>query len=60
MERIAFALEPARRPVAHEHQQVFPPTSAWTIQAFVKMFVARVKMMRLGRQAFGEIMAGLL
>ena len=36
--------------MAHEHQQVFPATIARTVQTFVKMFVTRIQVMRLGRQ----------
>lgn len=53
--RVMLALEPAGRPVAHEHQQVFPSTPAGTVQAFVKMFVAWIQIMRLGRETFGKI-----
>ena len=55
VERKSFALEPVGVPVAHEHQEVFPAAIAGTVQAFVEMLVARIKMMRPGREPGGKI-----
>jgi len=55
MERVALPLQPAGRPVAHEHIKILPSAIAGTVHAFVKMFVARVKMVRLGGESFGEV-----
>ena len=55
MERIALTLEPAGCPVAHIDVEVVEAKVAGAVQHFFEMPVARVKMMRLGREAFGEI-----
>ena len=54
VERVTLALQPGGRPVAHEHVEIFPAGIARPVHAFVKMFVARIKIMSLGGEPFDE------
>lgn len=50
-----LALEPAAGPIAHIHVKTVATGIAATIQHLFEMPVARIQIMRLGSETFGEI-----
>ena len=52
-ERGTLLLQPACNPMAHVHIKVVAPLVAGTVQHLVKLFMARVEVMRLGCETSG-------